>query len=474
MLRGDGVAFYHGRIDHQVKVHGFRIEPGEIESALLARDGVTRAVVTAVGADGVDRRLAAYVTGDRPLEADALLAALRDRLPGYMVPAHLIILDALPVLPNGKLDRAALPAPGASAASGGRAAPDTEDERLLHRIWCEVLEVPDLGVDDSFFALGGDSMRAIQVRARAERAGRTFEVSELLSGPSVRRLATRMRPFPGERSGDRVPTAPFSLLGDADRALLPAGLDDAYPLGSMQAGILYHAAYSEHSAVYRVVTSARIGARLDLAVLQTALDDTVRRHPSLRCSFDLARFSEPLQLVHHDVTVPLEIGRDLTGLQENGQEQRQAVVDWVEHAKFTRFDLAEPPLLRFTVHPCGADSFGLSVVEHHIVLDGWSDIRMLEEVVAQYTAGLDGTAADLPDVRSSYRDFVAAESRALANEESRDFWAALLNGADGHHLPIRPAPPTTIGCTRTAGTTYRCPTASPAGCATWPAARACR
>ncbi len=433
VLREDGVVLYRGRLDHQVKVHGFRIEPGEIESALLGHPAVEQAVVTAPLGDDGERRLIAHVVPDGAAPEPAeLLEWLRERLPAYMAPAHFVTLDALPLLSNGKLDRKALPMPDTRPVRTVTP-PETAEESLLHRAWCTVLGIDEIGVDDSFFVLGGDSMHAIRVRAEVEREGRTFEVADLFQGPSIRELARVLRSLEErEGSADRVP---FGLLSAADRLLLPDGLDDAYPLSAMQAGMLYHAAYAEDSSVYRVVTSARVATRLDPDALRAAIDDTAARHPSLRCSFDLARFSEPLQLVHGHVEIPLETGLDLGGLDD--EARLRAVTDWVEQAKYTRFDPEVAPLLKFVAHPCGPEAFELSVIEHHVVLDGWSDMRMLEEVVDHYRARLAGEELRLPPVRSAYRDFVAAERRALADERARAYWTGLLRGAEPTRLVSR-------------------------------------
>ncbi|MFG2292418.1 amino acid adenylation domain-containing protein [Streptomyces sp. NPDC048603] len=438
VLRPDGVVLYRGRLDHQVKVNGFRIEPGEIESVLLAHPGVEQAVVTAPDDEDGRPRLVAHLVAAVHPAPDALLTWLRDRLPAQMMPSRFVFLDALPLLPNGKLDRKALPPtdqdavpperPGTPAPAVG---PSTPVEAVLHEVWSSVLDVTGFGVNESFFALGGDSMHAIRVRTRAESRGWTFDVADLFRGPTVRELAARTRAVTADGRPD-APTdprrRPFGLLGEADRALLPAGLDDAYPLSAMQAGMLYHAAYAEDSSVYRVVTSVRVAARYDPDALRHAVDDMTHRHPALRCSFDLSRFSEPLQLVHSRVTVPVESGEDLRGMDE--EERLRLIGAWVEAAKSTRFDLAEAPLLKFAVHLCEADSFELSVVEHHVVLDGWSDMRMLEEVVEHYAARLAGTVRRLPPVASLHRDFVAAERDALADPAARDHWTGLLRGAE--------------------------------------------
>jgi natural product biosynthesis luciferase-like monooxygenase protein/amino acid adenylation domain-containing protein len=439
-LRPDGAIEYLGRTDDQVKIRGNRVELQEIESALLAYPGIEQAAVIApTGPDG-QRHVLAYVVAASAVDAAQLAEALRDRLPSYMVPAHLVQLPALPMSPNGKLDRKALPrpterdalSPSELVGQGGPVLPATADERLVQRVWAQVLRVAAPSVAASFFGLGGDSMSAIQVRAELERHGRTFAIDQLFEGRTIRELAAGLRPL-ADAAEAPVRTAAFSLVTPSDRALLPEGLDDAYPLSAMQIGMIYHAAGSAQSSLYRVVTSLLITAPLDLAALRGAVAELTHRHPSLRCSFDLTRYSEPLQLVHRDVTVPVELGEDLGGLAAEAQRLRMA--EWVEQAKFTQFELAAPPLLRFVVHPSGSGSFRLSVIEHHVILDGWSDMRMLEEVVRRYRARLAGQELWLPDVGSTYRDFVAAERRAIGDPASRDYWKTLLRGAEATMLP---------------------------------------
>ncbi|MFI5778753.1 amino acid adenylation domain-containing protein [Nocardia sp. NPDC051570] len=430
VLRPDGVILYRGRLDQQVKVHGFRVEPGEIESALLSHPSVAQAVVTAPEVAGGDRQLVAYTVAaevDSGIDTRELRSWLREQLPVYMVPAVVMVLDALPLLSNGKLDRRTLPAPDGTAATATHTEPDTPEEHVLHEIWRSVLGAGELGVEESFFAVGGDSMQAIRVRTALERRGWSFDITDLFQEPTIRELAGRLRPL----DRDAAPAAvqePFALLGPADRALVPDGIEDAYPLSAMQAGMLFHAAFSEDSSVYRVVTSVRVNAALDLAALRDAVRDTARRHPSLRCSFDLTRYSQPLQLVHTDVEIPVLLGDDLGDLTEPARNR--AIADWVEQAKFTRFDTSVAPLLRFVVHPCDRDRFQLTAVEHHVVLDGWSDMRMLEEIVRRYCAHLAGRELDLPEIGSTYRDFVVAERAATADVASRSYWAELLRDVE--------------------------------------------
>lgn len=183
----------------------------------------------------------------------------------------------------------------------------------------------------------------------------------------------------------------------------------------------------------------------------------------------MTHYSEPLQLVHREVGVPVDVAEDLSGL--DAQAQQRAMQAWVERAKFTQFIPEQPPLLRFTVHPCGPSAFQFSVIEHHVVLDGWSDMRMLEEVVAHYRARLARQQLWLPEIGSTYRDFVAAERQAIANVQSREFWTSRLRGAEPTILASR--------ASGSQGSVNRrfdvpIPASRPSGCASWHGGRGCR
>jgi amino acid adenylation domain-containing protein len=435
--RKDGAIDFLGRLDHQVKLRGFRIELGEIEATLLIHPTIQQAVVVAWDRNGHGRRLVAYCvprsTG-APAEHDLaaeLLTFLGERLPQYMIPAHIVVMPALPMSSNGKIDRRALPAP-ILEADGAVALPVTSVEQLLHRTWAQVLGFHRFGVDQSFFSLGGDSMQSIRVRIGMEQHGYTFATRDLFRSPTIRALAAHVHRLGGD-AATYTRSEPFDLVRSADRVRLPGGLEDAYPLSTMQAGMLFHAEFDQDSAVYRVVTSLHVAAVFNPLALQKALADTFQRHPALRSSFDLSSYSEPLQLVHPHVEIPFEVAGDLG---EYTAAEAQRVIDaWVGQAKFHYFDVSKAPLLRFTVHLRGAQSFQLSVVEHHVVLDGWSDAAMLAEIVRRYRAELSGEALQMPAIASSYRDFVAEERRALGDIAARDFWQQTLRGAEPTLLP---------------------------------------
>jgi len=440
----DGDLEVLGRIDHQVKVRGFRIELGEIEAALEGHPGVRESAVAAREEGDGERRLVAYVVPrERPVPAAALRAFLQDRLPGHMVPAAFVTLAAFPLTRHGKLDRAALPAPdGAVASAAPYAPPETPIERMLAASWADVLDQP-VGLDDDFFALGGDSIRAIQVRARAAERGAFFTLQELFRLPTVRGLARAVGTAPAEPAEQSVP-ASRDLLAPADRAQLSEGIEDAFPLARTLAGLVFHSEYSPDYLIY--LTGFHLQLPFDAPCLQEALDRVVARHPVLRSSFALEGFSEPLHVVHRQVHVPLEVD-DLQHL--TAEEQEEVLESWFAAEQRRRFDWRRPPLVRLRVHRRSAHSFQVTLSEPF--LDGWSVGLFLTELFHRYLlllpAGALPAATTLPPpddrpLAASFRDFVALERAALASEEHRRYWELRMpSGGEGGagRLPASPA-----------------------------------
>jgi amino acid adenylation domain-containing protein len=431
--RPDGELEYLGRIDHQVKIRGFRIELGEIQAALAAHPDLREAVVLARGRGGDGDSLVAWVVArnSQTPAVSSLRGWLEARLPSYMVPAAFVALDQLPLTPNGKLDRDALPDPDASRLEPEALfePPHGPAEELLAEIWARVLGVERVGAEDNFFALGGDSIRSIQVRSEAERAGLGFSVQQLFQFPTVRSLAREMRG--ASDAVERVP--PFGLVDPRDRERLPNGLEDAYPLARLQAGMLFHSELSPESAVYHDVFTYHLHGALDADALRAALARVSARHAVLRTSFDVATYREPLQLVHRTAGMPLGFD-DLAGLSAAGQEA--ALAAWLEREKAQPFDWRQAPLARVQVHRRSTGSFQLSLAFHHALLDGWSVASLVTELFRTYTAlTRGGELPEEPPPPVAFRDFVAAEQRALAADESRGYWAAVARDGARTRLP---------------------------------------
>ena len=433
-----GALEYLGRLDSQVKVRGFRIELGEIEAALGRHESVREVAVLLREEPASDKRLTAYLvlkpTPQTRPSIEELRRFLSESLPEYMLPSAFVFLERLPLTPNGKRDTSAL-----LAIEGVRAemakeyvGPQTEREKELVKIWERVLGLDHVGVNDNFFDLGGDSILSLQVLADARQGGISFSLQQLFRHPTVRQLAGEAAVNDGDPLA-RPQTELFSLISEADRLKLPGGIVDAYPLARLQTGMLFHSVYHEDSVTYHNVSTLRLRTHLDSSKWQLAVQQLAGRHPVLRTSFDLDRFSEPLQLVHETASIPCTI-EDLRALTSEEQERRLAL--FLEDERGRRFNWSNPPLLRFYIHRLTDETFQLSWTEHHAILDGWSVASMLTELFQTYSALLNNensAAEPLPVV--AFRDFVALEQEALKSEEFAGYWSRKLEGSTFTPLP---------------------------------------
>ena len=407
-LRASGELEYLGSAhqdDRQLEMRGFRIDLREIEAVLAQHPGVREvAVMASAGPDG-SRRLAAWVAAGGAAEPVPAVADLRafaqERLPKHMVPARFILLPALPRAANGRIDRRALAGRATGeAASGERglsyAPPRTDAEKALAAVWAETLGLERVGIDDGFFALGGDSMSSIQLRARAARRGIHFSLQQLFRHQTIAELlaatggavdgdgAGAAAASPAAVAGDGLAGDPgaeveagrrsgaatvvvgaganaggaaagvdasqaFGLLAAADRDKLrafAADVEDAYPIAALQLGMLFHSELNPGSAIYHNVVSARLRLPFDAGAWRAALRELASRHPVLRTSFHPAGFGEPLQWVHRRIEIPLLV-IDLRALAPAAREE--ALARWFERARRRKLDPARAPLLRFEI-----------------------------------------------------------------------------------------------------------------------------
>ncbi|HEX2211858.1 MAG TPA: amino acid adenylation domain-containing protein, partial [Longimicrobium sp.] len=401
--RADGTLEYLGRLDEQVKVRGFRIELGEIEAALRRQPGVADcAVIVREDAPG-EKRIVAYLVGDA--DTEALRAALRDSLPEYMVPAAFVPMDVLPLTANGKLDRRALPAPEYDA--GERfVAPRTAAEEALAAIWADVLRIERVGVNDSFFALGGDSILAIQVVSRARRAGMEITPRQLFEYPTIADLAS-VAGAPAQ-----APSAPAELAEGSVR------------LTPIQARFLAQ----DHPAPghYNQSTLLEIDASVDDAALESAIAAVSRHHDALRLRF--RRTDAGWEQWHaSDAGIALE-RIDLSHLPAGAQERAQAEV---AEGRQASLHLEYGPTGRAVLFDRGGRGRVLLLILHHLAVDAvsWRILREdLEHACAQIQAG---EPVDLGAKSTSFQrwaDALAAYAQSDALKAEATHW--LAQGAD--------------------------------------------
>ncbi|HEU4326188.1 MAG TPA: amino acid adenylation domain-containing protein [Roseiflexaceae bacterium] len=454
----DGGLEYLGRIDQQVKIRGFRIELGEIEAVLARHPDVREAVVLVREDAPGNKRLVAYLVPEEPrtenqeprsddaelkTQNSKLRTHLQGQLPEYMVPTAFVYLDAFPLTENGKLNRAALPAPEREQVAAGAdyAPPRTPAEELLAAVWAKALNLDRVGIHDNFFAIGGDSILSLHVLAAARERGAHFSLQQLFQHPTIAELARV-----SGAAAEQPQTAPFDLVSPADRRRLPPEVEDAYPLAMLQAGMLYHIALAPESNIYHNTDSYHLAARtsFDLPLFEQAVAAVVARHPVLRTGFDLTGYSEPLQLVYSHAVLPTEL-HDIRHLPHEAQER--LIAELVASETKRHFDIARPSLLRFFIHLRSDTTFQFTLTECHAIIDGWSLNSTLVEIFQLYFALLRGEPPAPPaPLAVSFRDFVALERAALASPEQEQFWMRKLDGAAFLPLPRWPAaPPSDLG-----------------------------
>ena len=389
----DGQLRYVGRADEQVKIRGYRIELGEVRAALAGLDGVGQAVVIAREDRPGDKRLVGYVTGTAdPAE---IRAALAERLPGYMVPAAVVVIDALPLTPNGKLDTRALPAPEYQDADRYRA-PGNPVEEVLAGIYAQVLGLERVGVDDSFFELGGDSLSAMRLVAAINTSlDAGVGVRALFEAPTVARLAPRI----GGQAGERPAVEPLVAV---ER---PA----VVPLSFAQSRMWFIDQLQGPSPIYNMAVALRLGGRLDAEALGAALVDVVGRHESLRTLF-VAVEGIPEQLV-----VPPERADFGWHVVDASGWPASRLGEAIDAAVRYSFDLANQIPLRARLFRVAEDEHVLVAVVHHIAADGWSVTPLVRDLGVAYAGRCAGQAPGWAPLAVQYVDYTLWQRAQLGD-----------------------------------------------------------
>ncbi|MET9700740.1 amino acid adenylation domain-containing protein [Streptomyces sp. NPDC006529] len=432
--RADGELELLGRSDHQVKIRGFRVEPGEVTGVLLGHPAVADAVVVARGSGSGERRLAAYwvpaarTDAGAPATGAELAGWLRERLPAHLVPALWTELAALPLSPNGKVDRAALPEPAASDAAADRVAPRTADEAAVAAIWQRLLELPEVGVLDDFFALGGHSLLANRlVSALGAEFGVELRLREVFTATTVAAQAALLgRARSAEGPAAAAPLPPVT----------PADRSHPLPLSFAQQRMWLFDRFAPGNPAYHVPTAVRITGGLDPAALAAALRALTARHEVLR-TVVTETDGAPVQRILPPGDAPLTV-------REPAADERTE--DLVEAFVTRPFDLAAEAPLRALLLRTGPAEHLLVLVIHHIALDGWSMGVLVEDLAALY----DGHV--LPPLPVQYADYAQWQAERAAEgrwTEQLEHWRGRLEGP----LPVlelptdrpRPATPSLAG-----------------------------
>ncbi|NUT53917.1 MAG: amino acid adenylation domain-containing protein, partial [Saccharothrix sp.] len=396
-----------GRADFQVKVHGYRVEPGEIEAVLRDRPDVAEVVVVPADPSAADPRLVAYVVPSGAVAEPDLRAHVGRLLPAHMVPRHVVLLDELPLSANGKVDRKRLPVPEAGAVVAAR--PPTPTELAVIEVWKTVLGLDEVGVDDDFFGLGGHSLMVAQVVHRLrEELGAELPLGALFGSPTVAALAA-------EVDAATRPAVP---------ALTATAHTDRFPLSHAQRRLWFLDQLSPGSATYNNMLAFRIRGPLDVDALTAALTAITTRHAVLRSRFPDEN-GEPYQVVAEPGPVALR-RIDLSGLPATGREDRLRAV--VAEEQYRPFDLAAGPVARHVLITLAADDHVLGLFVHHIASDAGS-FDIYRRDLGRFYAD-PGAAVDTAGLR--YVDY-AAWQRSLEDTDVFDhqlaYWRKALEDA---------------------------------------------
>ncbi|MGP3195798.1 amino acid adenylation domain-containing protein [Serratia marcescens] len=403
---------YLGRNDQQVKIRGFRIECGEIEAALATHPAVREAVVDA-RAVGDDKRLVAWVVPAADVAEETLAGALRQHvsaaLPDYMVPSAWVVVAALPLSPNGKLDRRALPEPQGAQSQATYEAPQGEHETLLAAIWRELLNVERVGRHDNFFELGGHSLLAVRLTNRLQQMEWQLPLQVLFANPTLLALAQQLR-----RTDEALP--PIEAM--------PRGA--ALPLSFAQQRLWFLTQLEGLSETYHIPLALSLRGELDLPAWRQSLDALYARHEALRSRFVTVEGQPQAHILPADA-LPLTV-HDLRGRQDAQSQARQLAQRLTE----APFDLTQGPLVRAALIRLADEEHLFLLTCHHIISDGWSTGILLRDLGALYGALRRGDADPLPPLTLQYADYAAWQRRYLTPERlaaQAQYWRETLSDA---------------------------------------------
>ena len=415
-----------------MKIRGFRIELGEIETVLERHPSIQNCVVVVREDVQGDKRLVAYIV---PATPDAVSSAeLRElvgqHLPDYMTPTAFVQMEKLPLSPNGKVDRKALPAPEPSRDdSSAYVAPRNAVEEKLAEIWAEVLRVDQVGVNDNFFALGGHSLLATQVVSRIRKWGQIeLPLRALFEAPTIANLALRIEKM-------KVGSQPLPPIQRVPR-------DGPLPLSFAQQRLWFLDQLEPNSPVYNGPLAVRLSGVLHVKLLEDALNEIVRRHEILRTRYVVID-DLPVQVID-EIKIKVSVV-DLSGLAaeiHDSEVQRLAI----ENGRHV-FNLQTGPLFRAKLLKLGEREHVLLLNTHHIVTDGWSNWRFVEELAVLYEAFIAGKPSPLPELPIQYADYAIWQRDWLQNEilePQLSYWKKQLTGV-AKHVGSAHRPPATDG-----------------------------
>lgn len=440
--QNDGQISYIGRVDFQVKVRGFRIELGEIEATLNGHPEVQNAVAVVRMDRPEQPQIVAYVqTAADPAQNDqqaSLIARLRtllqSQLPAYMMPTTIMCLSSMPMTPNGKIDRKALPSPDFTQQQEEYVAPNTDIERECCAIWSLLLGIPQIGIRDNFFTLGGHSILAVQLISKLRDALHVeLAIHTLFDCPTIEQLAQKIATLTGSATtGQQAPT--ISRLTEQDK--------QHSALAFAQQRLWFLSQLEGQNATYLISGAVQMTGELAVDVLEPVFTELVRRHEALRTTFIEINGNPVARLLPQKDFKITQISFE----QLKDTEQESAIQDLIQQETNRPFDLTRDVLLRVLLIRKSATSHVMIMTLHHIISDEWSMAMLQHEVVQLYHAYLNEQPSPLVELTLQYSDYANWQRNWLTRERLADqmaYWVAQLKGAPALlELPTDHARPT--------------------------------
>lgn len=435
---------YLGRIDRQAKIRGHRIELREIEKRMLEHTLIRETTVIARDNAEGGKYLCAYFVSDIDITVGELRTYLMESLPDYMIPSYFIRIEKIPVTANGKIDRNALANTVGSIHTGVEyEAPRNEVEEAIAGVWREVLGVAKIGINENFFSTGGDSIKAIRLVSRVNKALKAnFQIKDIYVNQTIKQMF--------EFIASNVGTAPeenlkigLAMLDDVKKsiledhsqeALLGDDCEDFYPLSQIQQGMVFYSKLKPEEPIYhdQFVYDAKF-ENFSIDIFRDSLALLSKRHAILRTTFDLDRFNRPIQIVR-SVMLPEVVLEDISEFKLC--EQKNHIKDYLKKDLLKKFRFENDLLWRIRAFKVDSSNYKIVFCCQHAILDGWSVAVFVSELLDTYHLLADGGRYEQPDIKSSYRDYVAFNLSRGISAVSRNYWKNTLEGFNRNKLPF--------------------------------------
>lgn len=421
----NGEVIYLGRFDSQVKIRGYRIELGEIENVLESYSPVTAAAVITQTNDSGEKDLYAYYSGKEALPLEKLRSHLAVHLPAYMIPAHFIFLPELPLTTSGKVDKKILPSfTGELPDEADYLPPANVAQESMEKIWRKVLGLKRIGMTADFFAIGGDSIKALRLLTQVNKTFKTnLRVANLYEKGTIAGLVDLIaaNTESQEENYDAILQTFHSIAREVQYALPTVDLEDAYPMSDVEKGMVLISLLAPEEAVYhnQFLYEVHIPS-FNPEIFSRALAQLVDKHPKLRASYNVYDFSEPVCLIHRSVPVQIDY-EDMTGL--DAEARQNFIQEYLEQERQKKFEPHLPALWRMTVFGANNDDKKIILWQfHHAILDGWGSAAFITELSNVYQSLEADHNYRAPALPISYKDYIAYEISNNKNRKNIDFW----------------------------------------------------